>query len=45
MPEDVRLWEIADGDQLKGVEKSKLDLEERLEKWSDPKDHVERKVG
>lgn len=33
MPEDVRLWEIANDDQLREIEKSKLDLEERLEQW------------
>jgi len=33
MPDDVRLWEIADGDQLKAIQRDKLDLEERLEKW------------
>lgn len=33
MPEDIRIWEILDGDNLREVEKSKLDLEERIENW------------
>ena len=33
MAENVRLWEISEGDGLTEIEKSKLDLEERLEKW------------
>lgn len=33
MPEDVRVWEILHGDSLKEIRKSKLDLEERVEKW------------
>lgn len=33
MPEDIRLWEIKDGDKLKEIEKKHLDLEERIEDW------------
>lgn len=33
MPEDIRIWQILAGDQLKEVEKSRLDLEERIENW------------
>lgn len=33
MPQDVKVWEIVDGDTLKEIHKSKLDLEERLESW------------
>jgi hypothetical protein len=33
MPEDIRLWEILNGDNLKELEKGKLDLEERIENW------------
>jgi RecB family endonuclease NucS len=33
MPEDIRIWEIVDGDKLKEIKKDKLNLEERLEKW------------
>lgn len=31
MAEEVRLWKIENGTQLKSLTKSKLDLEERLE--------------
>jgi hypothetical protein len=33
MPEDIRLWEIKEGDKLKEIEKDKLNFEERIEKW------------
>lgn len=33
MPEEIRLWRVGDGDQLREVASSRLDLEERLEKW------------
>lgn len=33
MAEDVRVWEILEGDQLNEIKKTRLDLEVRLEKW------------
>jgi len=33
MPEEVRLWQVRDGDQLREVSALKLDLESRLETW------------
>lgn len=33
MPEDVRLWQIIEGDNLKEITKNKLDWEGRLENW------------
>lgn len=33
MPQNVKVWEIIEGDMLKEIHKSKLELEERLEKW------------
>ena len=33
MPEDIRLWEIVDGDNLKELKRTELDLEERIESW------------
>ncbi|MBM3303075.1 MAG: DUF91 domain-containing protein, partial [Deltaproteobacteria bacterium] len=33
MPQDVRLWEILDGDSLREIRKARLDLEERVENW------------
>ena len=33
MAEDVRIWEIQEGDNLKELNKAKLDLEARLETW------------
>lgn len=33
MPEDIRIWEIIDGDRLREIKKAKLDLEENLENW------------
>jgi len=33
MAQVVRLWEIAEGDSLKEIVKSKLNLEERIENW------------
>jgi len=33
MPEEIRLWRIAQGDQLQEVSASKLNLEARLEEW------------
>jgi molybdopterin biosynthesis enzyme MoaB len=38
MPEDIRLWEIVDRDNLKELKRTKLDLEERIENWLE-KDH------
>lgn len=33
MPEDARIWEILDNDELREIKKSKLNLEERIENW------------
>lgn len=33
MPEDVRIWKILDGDNLKEIKKAKLNLETRIESW------------
>ena len=33
MPEDARIWEILDGDNLREIKKAKLNLEERIENW------------
>ena len=33
MAKEVRLWKISDGDELREVTQSRLDLEERLEDW------------
>jgi hypothetical protein len=33
MPEEVRIWEILEGDKLRELERVKLDLEERIERW------------
>jgi len=33
MAEDVRVWEIVEGDRLEEIKKTRLDLEARLEKW------------
>ncbi len=33
MTEDVRVWEILEGDRLEEMKKTRLDLEVRLEKW------------
>ncbi len=33
MPQDVKIWEIQNGDTLKEIKKSKLDMEERIENW------------
>jgi len=33
MPQDVKIWEIKDGDNLEEIKKSKLELEERIENW------------
>ncbi len=33
MPQDIRVWKITDQKTLKEIQKSKLDLEERLEDW------------
>lgn len=33
MTEDVRIWEILEGDNLEEMAKSRLDLEVRLERW------------
>jgi len=33
MAEDVRVWEIVEGDRLEEIKKTRLDLEARLETW------------
>lgn len=33
MPEEVKIWKIMDGDKLKEIRQTKLDLENRLEQW------------
>jgi len=33
MPEDARIWEILDNDELREIKKAKLNLEERIENW------------
>ena len=33
MPQDIKIWEISDGDKLQEIQKAKLSLEERLENW------------
>lgn len=33
MPQDIRIWDIKNGQQLQEISPSKLDLEERIEKW------------
>ncbi len=33
MPEEVKIWKIMDGDRLKEIRRTKLDLEDRLERW------------
>jgi len=33
MPQDIKIWEIAEEDKLKEIPRSKLNLEERLENW------------
>lgn len=33
MPQDIRLWEIRSGDELKSIKRSKLNIEERIESW------------
>ena len=33
MPEDIRIWEIREGDTLREIRKDKLNLEERIENW------------
>ena len=33
MPEEARLWRIIDGDKLKEIKQTKLNLEERIENW------------
>jgi len=33
MPHDVRLWEIRDGDRLREIKHSKLNMEARIENW------------
>jgi hypothetical protein len=33
MAEDVRVWEVLEGDRLEEIKKTRLDLEVRLEKW------------
>lgn len=33
MPEEVRIWEIAEGDKLRELQRVKLSSEERIERW------------
>jgi len=33
MPQDIKIWEIAEEDKLKEIPRSKLNLKERLENW------------
>jgi len=33
MPQDIRIWEVLDGDDLREIQKAKLNLEERIESW------------
>ena len=33
MPQDVKIWEIQNGDNLKEIQRAKLELEERIENW------------
>ena len=33
MPQDIRIWEVLAKDHLREIERSKLDLESRIEKW------------
>jgi hypothetical protein len=33
MPQDVKVWEIQDGNTLREIKKSKLEMEERIEDW------------
>jgi hypothetical protein len=33
MPEEVRIWSIQQGNKLRELQRSKLDLEERIESW------------
>ena len=33
MPQDIRLWQITDGDVLKEINQTKLNLEDRIEGW------------
>lgn len=33
MPQKIRLWEVQDGDKLKEIERSRLDMESRIERW------------
>jgi len=33
MTEDIRIWKILEGDSLKEIKKTKLNLEERIENW------------
>lgn len=33
MPQRIRLWEVQDGDKLKEIEQSRLDMESRIEGW------------
>ena len=35
MPEDIRVWKVEDGDNLREISRSSLDLEQRIEKWLD----------
>jgi len=33
MPQDLKIWQIIDGQNLQEFEKSHLDLEKRIEDW------------
>ena len=33
MPQDIRIWEVLEGDNLSELDKAKLNLEERIENW------------
>ena len=33
MAEEVRIWQVGEGDALTEVKRSKLDLEARIQKW------------
>lgn len=33
MPQKIRFWEVQDGDKLKEIERSRLDMESRIECW------------
>lgn len=35
MSEEIKIWEIVEGDKLKVITRSQLNLEERIEKWTE----------